>query len=87
LLIANSDLTIKEATIGGQITIKRQHNRSSRRKMFPRRITVFLAACGKENIPAAIKNFNDYFKCTQHMWCCTQGTLHCLIPREEDFLT
>jgi hypothetical protein len=30
---------------------------------------------------------NFYFKCTQLMWYCTQGALHYLIPREEDFLT
>jgi len=33
------------------------------------------------------KKFNDYFKCKQFMWYCIQGALHCLIPREEDFLT
>jgi hypothetical protein len=32
------------------------------------------------------KNFNDYFKCTQLMWYSMQRALHCLIPREEDFL-
>jgi hypothetical protein len=33
-----------------------------------------------------LKNLNDYFRCTQIMRYCTQGALHCLIPREEDVL-
>jgi len=40
----------------------------------------------RNNIKEAKKqNFNDYFKCTQLMQYCTQGALHCLIPREGDF--
>ena len=48
---------------------------------------IFTAIFLSPKTEIATKKINYYFKCTQLMRYCTQGTLHCLVPREEDFLT